>query len=298
MARKVWLEVALNGGWGRALQPKAPVTVDEMIDDGISCARAGAAIIHVHTFDERTGKPRMDADAFARVSQGIRAKHDVIVYPTVESSRGSNNELTATGRQRYAAVASLAERELIEWAAVDPGSVNLTSRVALEKQHSGVVYLNTESDIRTGLELCAKHDLYPTFAIYEPGFLRLGAAMVAQARGLRSPVYRLMFSDGMLFGFPPRAYSLAAYRALLEELAPGAPWMVAGYSVDLTELIPEVVAAGGHVRVGLEDAPLGSDRSNRQWVTHAATKIQKAGGELATADEVRRELADIAVTPS
>ena len=88
MARKVWLEVALNGGWGRTLQPKAPITVDEMVDDGISCARAGAAIIHLHTYDERTGKPRMDAEAFARVSQGIRAKHDVIVYPTVDSPRG------------------------------------------------------------------------------------------------------------------------------------------------------------------------------------------------------------------
>lgn len=44
MARKVWIEVALNGFWGRDLQPNVPVTVDEVIADGIACIRAGAAI--------------------------------------------------------------------------------------------------------------------------------------------------------------------------------------------------------------------------------------------------------------
>jgi 3-keto-5-aminohexanoate cleavage enzyme len=291
MARKVWIEAALNGGWGRKLQPKIPVTVEELIDEGIACARAGAAIIHLHTYDARSGKPNMDAEAFARVSQGIRTKVDAIVYPTIDSERTANSELTVVGRQRYAMIEKLAERELIEWTAVDPGSVNLAAYGALANQHTGMVYLNPENDIRGGLELCAKHDLYPSFAIYEPGFLRLGAAMAALTRQLRTPIYRFMFSEGMAFGFPPRDYALTAYRSLLATYAPNAPWMAAGYSVDLTELIPAIVAHGGHIRVGLEDAPLGSDRSNRQWVTHAATMIQKAGDEPATPEDVRRALA-------
>jgi 3-keto-5-aminohexanoate cleavage enzyme len=293
MAHKVWLEVALNGSWGRQLQPKIPITVEELIDDGISCARAGAAIIHVHTYDPRSGKPKADADAFARVSNAIRAKYDVIVYPTIESERAGTSELSSVGPRRYAVVETLAQRELLEWAAVDPGSVNITAYAALANPdpHAGLVYLNPESDIRTGLALCAKHDLYPTYAIYEPGFLRLGAAMAARTPHLRTPIYRLMFSDGMTFGMPPRDYALSTYRSLLAEYAPGAPWMIAGYSVDLTSLIPEVVANNGHVRVGLEDAPLGSERSNRQWVSHAADAIRKAGGELATAADIRQALA-------
>lgn len=291
MARKVWIEAALNGGWGRRLQPKIPVTIEELIDDGIACARAGAAIIHLHTYDPRSGKPNMDAEAFARVSQGIRTKVDAIVYPTIDSERTANAELSVVGRQRYAMIEKLAERELLEWTAVDPGSVNLTAYAGLANQQAGMVYLNPESDIRRGLELCVKHDLYPSFAIYEPGFLRLGAAMAGLTRQLRTPIYRLMFSEGMAFGFPPRAYALSAYRVLLETCAPNSPWMVAGFLVDLTDLLPEVVASGGHIRVGLEDAPLGSDRTNRQWVSHAANAIQKAGGEPATADDVRRSLA-------
>jgi 3-keto-5-aminohexanoate cleavage enzyme len=37
--RKVWIEAALNGGWSRALQPGIPVTVEEIVAEGIACAR-------------------------------------------------------------------------------------------------------------------------------------------------------------------------------------------------------------------------------------------------------------------
>jgi uncharacterized protein (DUF849 family) len=41
------------------------------------------------------------------------------------------------------------------------------------------------------------------------------------------------------------------------------------------------------LRVGLEDAPLRAERSNAEWVAQAATAIAKAGGQLATAHEIR-----------
>jgi hypothetical protein len=40
--RKVWIEVALNGAWSRALQPGIPDTVEAIIAEGVECARAGA----------------------------------------------------------------------------------------------------------------------------------------------------------------------------------------------------------------------------------------------------------------
>ena len=52
-------------------------------------------------------------------------------------------------------------------------------------------------------------------------------------------------------------------------------------------MIPRVVVEGGHVRVGLEDAPFGSQRSNLEWVEEAARRIDNAGGELAKPDDVR-----------
>ncbi len=50
--RKVWIEVALNGAWSRKLQPRIPDTVEAIVADGIACARAGAAIVHTHPYED------------------------------------------------------------------------------------------------------------------------------------------------------------------------------------------------------------------------------------------------------
>jgi 3-keto-5-aminohexanoate cleavage enzyme len=291
MRNKVWLEVALNGPWGRALQPRAPMTVAELIADGVACANAGAAIIHLHTYDERTGLAHEDAELHARVIEGIRAQCDAIVYPTIELAQEPSTDRSQTAALRYAAVEALAARKLLEWAPVDPGSVNIAMYARLGREDSGMTYVNTSADIRTGLALCAKHALHPSYAIYEPGFLRLGAALAARTPNLRAPIYRLMLTEGLTFGLPPKEYALVTYRELLHEFAPGAPWMLAGYLIDPTPLIPSVIATGGHLRVGLEDAPLHSDRSNVQWVEHAIQAITNAGGEPASAADVRSVLA-------
>ncbi len=99
-----------------------------------------------------------------------------------------------------------------------------------------------------------------------------------------------MFSSGMSFGFPPERFALEAYLELLAREAPDAPWMVAGLDVDVTPLIEAAVAHGGHVRVGLEDAPLGTQRSNLEWLELALRRVRAAGGEPAGAAEVRAAL--------
>jgi len=292
VARKaVWLEVALNGGWTRALQPRIPVTVDEIIADGVACVRAGAAIVHLHAYDEATGRQRDDAEIYARIIEGIRAQVDVIVYPTIPAFRPPGAELTEVGAERYRAIETLAQRGLIEWSVVDPGSVNTSSYVGVANNRPGSVYLNPESDIRAGLALASRYGFHPSYAIYEPGFVRAGAALAARYEGLKTPIYRLMFSDGLAFGFPPRAYAIDAYLAMLEEFAGGAPWMIAGLMTDVTPLVEQTIARGGHVRTGLEDVKLGSKRGNVELVEATADAITRAGGTLATAADIREGLA-------
>jgi uncharacterized protein (DUF849 family) len=43
----------------------------------------------------------------------------------------------------------------------------------------------------------------------------------------------------------------------------------------------------GHVRVGLEDAPFGCEKTNIALVEDAVNSIETCGGELARAAEVR-----------
>ena len=74
MARKVWLEAALNGPWGRGRRPGIPITIDEVIADGVACAEAGAAVIHVHAYDVNTGRLNDDVETYRAIIAGIRAR--------------------------------------------------------------------------------------------------------------------------------------------------------------------------------------------------------------------------------
>jgi uncharacterized protein (DUF849 family) len=289
--RSIWLEAALNGPWARTLQPAMPITVGELVAEGIACARAGAAVVHVHAYDERTGRQRDDAETYRRIIEGIRAQEDVIVYPTLPVMGGPDAARAMTAPERFKAVEQLAMQGLLEWTVVDPGSVNLAHYDRLAANQEGFVYLNPEGHVRYGLELAARYGFHPSYAIYEPGFLRLGAALARVYATAPQPVYRLMLSEGFAFGFPPKDYALEAYLQLLAEAAPGAPWMIAGLAVDIRPLIPAAVARGGHVRVGLEDAPFGTEITNVQWVEQAAAAIDHAGGQVATAAEIRGTLA-------
>jgi uncharacterized protein (DUF849 family) len=287
---KTWLEVSLNGAWTRRHQPLIPVSVREIVRDGIAAARAGAAIVHLHAYDETTGRQRDDADLYAAIIEGIRAEIDVIVYPTIPHIDANGLAPAERAQLRYAAIEGLAKRGLLEWSVIDPGSVNLAHFAAIAADREGFVYLNTEADIRAGLAFAERHRFHASYAIYEPGFLRLGAALTRRYPRAPQPIYRLMFSSAVAFGFPPEPYALDAYRALLASEAPGAPWMIAGLGVDVLPLVARTVTAGGHVRVGLEDAPLGTAIDNEGWVKRAAAAITAAGGTLATAAEVRAAL--------
>jgi 3-keto-5-aminohexanoate cleavage enzyme len=290
--RTTWLEVALNGPWGRGLQPRIPVSVREIVADGIACAKEGAAIVHVHAYDAATGRQRDDAETYRRIIEGIREQQDVIVYPTLPLAGGPDAPEPMAAAARFGAVEELARRGLLEWVVIDPGSVNFTHYDRLATGE-GFVYLNPESHIRHGLRLAAQHRFHPSYAIYEPGFLRLGAALHRQFPKAPVPVYRFMFSDGFAWGFPPRAYALDAYLRLLEAEAPAAPWMIAGLAVDIRPLIEAAIARAGHVRVGLEDAPFQSMWRNQDWVRLAASAIENGGGRVATATAIRRSFSTV-----
>ena len=286
MARKTWIEVALNGAWTRKLQPHIPVLAREIIDDGAACIKAGAAIIHAHTLDPDTGRQNGDVDNCAGFMQGIRAQVDAIVYPTVVGKPDPSNPAWL-----WEPTVELAKRGILEWGFLDPGSVNFCRFDNLEAGMGGNgVYINSNLALNAAARLAAEHKFHPAYACYEAGFVRHGALLHQRNPTMPVPVYRVMLSSGMTFSFPPEPWAVEAYGKLLATCAPGSPWMVAGLAVDVLPLIPTIVALGGGVRVGLEDAPFGIARSNVELVGAAVDAIQKAGSEPATTADVRAEL--------
>ena len=286
---KVWIEAALNGPWGRERQPGIPMTVDEIVADGLAAADAGAAIIHLHAYDPATGRQNDEWETYARIIEGIKAKADVIVYPTIPLA--GSDYASANAQRRFAHTAELAKRGLLEWSVCDPGSCNFMRFDEMADASAGFVYQNPMADIREGLRLSAEHGIHLGYAIYEPGFTRLGAALARAWPGVPMPIYRFMFSDEFAWGFPPETAYLDAHLRLLGSIEPRAPWMVAGLGVDIRPLIEPAIERGGHVRVGLEDAPWHTPLTNRQWVDEAARHIRGAGREPATAMDVRATLA-------
>ncbi len=291
----VWLEVALNGPWSRERQPAIPITEDEIVEQAIACAREGAAIIHFHPYDPATGRQRDAYELYAPVIERVRSAVDVICYGTLPFAGDVDARDAMTAAQRFAAVDKLAASGLLEWSVVDPGSTNISTRATLASGHEGFVYTNPESHIRHGLQLCRQHRLHPSYAIYEPAFMRLGSALARCHPGMPQPIYRLMFSDTLTFGFPPRAWAIDAYLELLAEEDPGAPWMVAGLGATIAPLIDEIVYRGGHVRVGLEDAPMGHAIGNLAQTLDARARIEAAGGQLASAKDIRESLKAVKV---
>lgn len=122
---KTWLEVSVNGPWGAALQPNAPIIEEEIVKESVHCHRLGAAIIHLHAFDANGNEVNDDPDRYERMIKAIkRQAPDAIVYPTVPSKAGS--ELLKP-EERYKVAEELGKRPgVLEWTSVDPGSCNLS----------------------------------------------------------------------------------------------------------------------------------------------------------------------------
>lgn len=288
--RKVWLEVALNGGGTRKWQPLMPTKVSEIVEEGLSCVEQGASILHLHAYDAEGVDQENSGDTYIRIAEEIARFSDAVVYPTTLSRATLERLRKGSGEGRYSHLEALAHKRLLEWMCVDPGSTNISLVENLKSGLNGSVYVNSDADIREGLGIASRLDVHPSFALYEPGFARTGATLFSAQPDAPKPVYRVMLSNSYTFGFPAKEYAVNAWSQLLKEVAPGAPWMIAGLGVDVLPLVKSILALGGHIRVGLEDAPKHSTWSNTKWAAEAAMRIRDEGFGLATADDVRNEL--------
>ncbi len=56
-----------------SLSPYLPLTPDQIADDAIRSVKAGAAIVHVHARDRKTGRPSSDPTIFEEIVTKITA---------------------------------------------------------------------------------------------------------------------------------------------------------------------------------------------------------------------------------
>lgn len=285
--RAISVEVALNGGYDRSVQPNSPITPKEIIEDGLRCFDAGAAIIHFHCFDPVTGKKRYDSEIYGEVVEGIRAKCDAIVYGTLPMMSGPDGCYTLSPEERIQPTKELAERGIYEWCVMDCGSLNYIREKDLKSGGNGVIYANPVGYMREAMKTLSALNVQPAMGVWDASFLRVGTELHRQYYPGKTPIVKLFFSDGMTQGSRPRDFMLDAYIRLLHEEAPNAYWSLSGYEVDLTPLMQQAIAAGGNLRVGLEDAPRPTPYTNVDLVKMAVREIEKSGHPLAKPADVR-----------
>ena len=84
MRKKVFITAALTGSGGtQDRSDKVPRSPEQIANDAIEAAKAGAAVVHCHVRDPETGAPARDVHLYKEVVERIRASEtDVVVNLT------------------------------------------------------------------------------------------------------------------------------------------------------------------------------------------------------------------------
>ena len=101
MSRKVIITCAVTGSIHTPSMSKAlPVTPEQIADAAVDAAEAGAAIVHLHARDPKTGRPDQTPEAFAPFLKVIKQRSNCVVNLTT----GGAPNMTVEERVRPAAV--------------------------------------------------------------------------------------------------------------------------------------------------------------------------------------------------
>lgn len=289
MVEPVIIEAALNGITSRSHNPDVPVQPAELAEQAIECVDAGATIVHTHAHNLGAPVDELVA-AYAQCYETVlAARPGTILYPTIGLGP------TAAARNQHAA--ELASSGLIRQSFVDPGSVNLGGTGADGLPPTiDYVYTNTFVDIRYGFDLCVRHRLGASIAVFEPGFLQVVLAYHEAGALPPGTLVKLYFAAGgyltrgrALWGVPPIREGLDLYLAMLGDA--GIPWAVAVIDGDAVHhpLVRTALERGAHLRVGLEDHPDGA--RNADIVAGAARLCAEIGRPVATLADTESLLA-------
>ena len=83
MSRKVIITCAVTGAIHTPSMSKAlPVTPQEIADAAVDAAEAGAAIVHLHARNPKTGQPDQSPEAFAPFLKIIKQRSNCVINLT------------------------------------------------------------------------------------------------------------------------------------------------------------------------------------------------------------------------
>jgi len=288
MSAKTFLTCAVTGNITTPDQtPHLPVTPAQIADECLDAAEAGAAAVHIHVRDPKTGKPSMELDLYREVFDTIRRANPELIINLTTGPGG--RFIPSVDDPRVAAPGStLVQPELrVEHVRVlqpDVCSLDLNTM-----NSGGDVVINTPRNVRIMARIMREAGVKPELEIFDSGDMHLARDLIAD--GTLDGPGMWTFVTGVKYGFSSSPETLLYARSLLP---PGAIWSAFGIGRFEFPIVAQAWLAGGHVRVGMEDNIYLEKgvlaQSNAQLVAKAKRIIEDLGGSLANPREARAML--------
>lgn len=280
-----------------SMSPHLPVTPEEIADAAIGAAEAGAAIVHLHARNPKTGQPDQTPEAFLPFLKVIKQRSNCVINLT------SGGAPTMTVQERVGPAAKLAP----EVASLNMGSMNFGLYPMLNRfkefKHEWEkpyiegsrdrIFRNTFADIEFILRTCAENDTRFEIECYDIGHLYTLAHFVE--RGLVKAPFFVQSVFGLLGGIGAHPDDVMHMKRTADRLfGKDYQWSVLGAGRNQLPIAAMAAAMGGNVRVGLEDSlwiKAGQlAKTNAEQVRAARQIIEGLGLEIATPDEAREIL--------
>lgn len=298
MGEKVVVTCAVTGGMTVPSQSEAiPVTPAEIVEDAVAAHEAGAAVIHIHVRDPRTGRPVADLDLFEEVLQGISARCDAVLQPTTGGGVGMSIEERAAVLERFRPEMATFNAGSFNFGIFGVGERDLQLADWERDYVEGTrdyVFRNTFANMEYMAGQMRVAQAKPEIELYDVGQLYNLRHLVS--RDLLDTPLHLQFVLGVLGANAAELDQLVhMLRTAQRLLGDDFTWSAAGvgYPGEF-HLVAASLMLGGQVRVGLEDnLRVRRDaraRSNVDLVDKAVELARLFDREPATPDDARKLL--------
>lgn len=274
-----------------------PITAEEISRSALDAVEAGAAIVHLHARDPKTGKPDQSPRLFEPFLQSIKQQSNCVINLTT----GGSPQMEVAERLRPAA------HFKPEIASLNMGTMNFGLYPMLERFDTFKydwerpflegsrerIFKNTFADIENILRTCADNGTRFEVECYDIGHLYTLAHFAD--RGIIEAPFFVQSVFGILGGIGPHAEDVAHMKRTADRLfGNDYRWSVLGAGRNQMRIATLAASMGGNVRVGLEDSlwigPGKLATSNAEQVALVRGVIESLGLEIATPDEARAML--------
>ena len=210
--------------------PAVPISIAEQIESTQEAFEAGATIAHCHVRDDQ-GKPTADPERFARLQEGLKQHCPGMI---IQLSTGGR---TGAGKDR-GGMLPLAP----DMASLSVGSNNFPTRV-YDTPPDLVDWLASEM---------VTYNVKPEIEAFDLSHILKAKEMFENGQILETPY--VQFVMGVKNAMPVDRDVFDYYIHTVHRLfRPDTPWCAAGIGANQIVLNEWSIAAGGHVRTGLED---------------------------------------------